>query len=83
MDLRGQQGYNLGGAEACISEASKDAVDGVERLRDEQIRGRLSGCGATEKELKLRSTRAVADSDCASELDAANSVSFTGAESIR
>ena len=71
QNLRGKESDNLGWGEAAsVGEASKDAIDGVERLGDGQVGSGLSRIGASNEDGELGCTRAVADTDCASELDA-------------
>lgn len=55
---------------AGISKAVQDLLDGVERLGNETVRSGTSGDVTAEEEGQTRSTRAVADSDGTSKLDA-------------
>ena len=57
-----------------VIEAGKDVLDGVERLRNGEIGGGLRRILTADEDVQLRGTRAVADTDRASKLDATGRV---------
>lgn len=68
--VRGKECDNFSRSEASgVFETGEDLVNTVKRFRHGQIRGRVRGILATEKELEARSARAVRHTDSARELD--------------
>ncbi|KAH9853596.1 hypothetical protein C2E23DRAFT_111845 [Lenzites betulinus] len=68
--VRGEEGDDLVGREAGVAETLEDLRHRVERLRDEQVRGRCDRAGAPEEVLEAGCARAVREPDRAGELDA-------------
>ena len=67
----GQEVDNLSGAEASVGHASKDLVHRIGGQRDQAIRRDHRLVRAASKELEARTTAAVAHTDGARKLDAA------------
>ncbi len=74
--LRSEEGNDfLRGESACVFETLENTVDSVKRLWNSQVRGGLSGIDTAEEDVKTRSTRAVAEANGTSKLNAIKEVS--------
>lgn len=68
--VRGQEGDNIIGCHtSSILESREDTIESIIGLRDETIGRDLLGVRTASKELELRSTRALGETDSTGELD--------------
>lgn len=67
--MRGEEVDDLIRRESSVSKTREDSVDGVSRSWNGAILSRDCRVRASSEELKLRSTRAVTETNCCSELD--------------